>query len=251
MKKERTKGFISGVVVSVLIFSLVGTTVATVGKRTAELDYNDIKLYINGQFVTPTDANGNAVEPFAINGTTYLPVRAVGNALNMNVHWDASTNTVILDEKKTWDGTSWVTTPTAPPTPVSTPVPTPVPTASPAPMAPPAPTPMTPSAVRNGYSAAPWIPDFGKVNGITPSYFTDETSIFATYITDSFDMVETYIDVLESAGMTYDDAATTAFKEGAIVSSPTVYSYNGSAAYMVVIGVGSAPGEVVIFAPIG
>ena len=35
------------------------------------------------------------------------------------------------------------------------------------------------------------------------------------------------------------------------IKSPIVYSYNGSAAYMVVIGVGVNPGEVVIFAPIG
>lgn len=96
MKKERTKGFISGMVVSTLIFSLVGTAVATVGKRTAELDYNDIKITVDGQQVTPTDAAGNPLEPFAINGTTYLPVRAVGNTLGVGVEWDGSTGTVQL-----------------------------------------------------------------------------------------------------------------------------------------------------------
>lgn len=235
MKNERRSGFISGVVTSVLVFSLVGTAAATVGKRTAELDYNDIKLYINGQPVIPKDANGNTVEPFAINGTTYLPVRAVGAALDMNVNWDATTNTVILADRKASIVTNDVTAPT--PAPITTPTPVQVVT--------------TPSAVTNGYSAAPWIPDFGKVNGISPRYFKDDTSIYATYTTSSFNAVETYILVLENVGMTYDDAATTAFKAGANVKSPIVYSYNGSAAYMVVIGVGVNPGEVVIFAPIG
>lgn len=95
MKKE-VKGFVSGMLVMGLAIGLMGTASATVGKRTAELDYNDIKISVNGQAVTPTDANGNAVEPFAINGTTYLPVRAVGGALGMNVDWDRSTNTAIL-----------------------------------------------------------------------------------------------------------------------------------------------------------
>lgn len=77
---------------------LLSTTVfATVGSRTAELFYNNIKIMINGKEVVPTDASGNAVEPFTIEGTTYLPVRAVASALGMNVGWDAATSTVTLD----------------------------------------------------------------------------------------------------------------------------------------------------------
>lgn len=98
MKKERTKGFVSGIVVSALVFSLVGTAAATIGSRTLTADYNDIKIELNGQQITPTDASGNPVEPFAVDGTTYLPVRAVGNALGLDVDWDSSTNTVILKD---------------------------------------------------------------------------------------------------------------------------------------------------------
>ena len=46
----------------------------------------------------PKDANGNTVEPFIIDGTTYLPVRAVSNALGLNVGWDDATSTVSLGE---------------------------------------------------------------------------------------------------------------------------------------------------------
>ena len=88
-----------------LLVVLLSTTVfATVGSRTAELWYNNIKIMINGNEVVPKDANGNAVEPFTIDGTTYLPVRAIANALGMNVGWDAETSTVVLDNPGVFQG---------------------------------------------------------------------------------------------------------------------------------------------------
>lgn len=100
MKKERTKSFISGILFSVFIFSMIGTAAATIGSRTLTADYTDINIQLDGKQLTPTDANGNAVEPFAINGTTYLPVRAVSNALGLGVEWDSESKTVVLSSPK-------------------------------------------------------------------------------------------------------------------------------------------------------
>ncbi len=61
--------------------------------------YKDIKISVNGSIVTPKDVNGNIVEPFIIDGTTYLPVRALADALGEKVDWDADTKTVIIGEK--------------------------------------------------------------------------------------------------------------------------------------------------------
>ena len=83
---------------------LTTTVFATVGKRTAELWYNNIKIVINGKEITPTDANGKVVEPFTIDGTTYLPVRGIASALGMNVGWDGATNTVTLDNPGVFRG---------------------------------------------------------------------------------------------------------------------------------------------------
>lgn len=99
--KCKTK--IIGLVV-VVALALTTTVFATVGNRTAELVYNNIKVMINGKEITPTDANGNAVEPFIIDGTTYLPVRGVASALGMNVGWDGATNTVTLDNPGVFQG---------------------------------------------------------------------------------------------------------------------------------------------------
>lgn len=96
MGKERVKGFVSGIIASALVLGLAGTAAATVGARTLNADFNDIKVSLNGQQLGLTDANGQTVEPFAVEGTTYLPVRAVGEALGLSVDWDASTNTVTI-----------------------------------------------------------------------------------------------------------------------------------------------------------
>ena len=88
--------FALGVATSLLVVALSVPALASTVTRTAQLAYNNIKITLNGSTVTPKDAAGNTVEPFIINGTTYLPVRAIASALGVNAGWDASTNTVQL-----------------------------------------------------------------------------------------------------------------------------------------------------------
>lgn len=93
--KRQWKGFVSGLLVSATLFALMTSAYAAY-QRQATLDYTGIKITMNGQAVTPADANGNPVEPFAIEGTTYLPVRAIANALGLGVEWEQETQTVKL-----------------------------------------------------------------------------------------------------------------------------------------------------------
>lgn len=81
---------------------VTGTALAanTVYKN-IRVQYCGIKLMVNGAPVTPKDANGSTVEPFIYNGTTYLPVRAVGNALGQDVSWNGSTKTVYIGMNET------------------------------------------------------------------------------------------------------------------------------------------------------
>ena len=96
MNRERRKGFISGIVTAFLVISLVGVAGAAVGQKVLKADYSNIKVSVNGTTIHPTTASGAYVEPFAVDGTTYLPVRAVSNAVGYDVDWDQSTKTVIL-----------------------------------------------------------------------------------------------------------------------------------------------------------
>lgn len=73
--------------------------------RTITVQYDNIKLVIDGVEITPKDADGLTVEPFIYNGTTYLPVRAVGNAIGKQVTWDGESKTVYLGDapnSKNW-----------------------------------------------------------------------------------------------------------------------------------------------------
>lgn len=76
-----------------------GVTVFAVNTTTLyDVIANGIKIVIDGQKLNPTDVNGNNVEPIIHNGTTYLPVRAVANALGKAVYWDGPNYTVYLGD---------------------------------------------------------------------------------------------------------------------------------------------------------
>lgn len=64
--------------------------------KTIDVQYLDIKLVVDGVQVTPKDVNGAVVEPFVYNGTTYLPIRAIGETLGKEVDWDGNTRTVYV-----------------------------------------------------------------------------------------------------------------------------------------------------------
>ena len=85
-----------GVLFCAMCFGLTGAIAGLVGDKTITVTYSDIKLIIDGKSVTPKDATGKTVEPFIFEGTTYLPVRAVAEALGKEVAWDGNTNTVII-----------------------------------------------------------------------------------------------------------------------------------------------------------
>ena len=87
-----------GISVGCIMALTVGTASAadhTVTK-TLEAQYPDIKMVVNGQAVTPQNGAGTVVEPFIVDGTVYLPMRVVGEAVGKQIEWDAKTNTVYI-----------------------------------------------------------------------------------------------------------------------------------------------------------
>lgn len=75
---------------------LCGVVFATDGGKTLEVVYRNIRIFVDGAEIVPKDVNGNIVEPFVYQGTTYLPVRAVASALGKDVVWDGATSSVYL-----------------------------------------------------------------------------------------------------------------------------------------------------------
>lgn len=64
-------------------------------KITAELR-PDITLKVNGEVQELKKGDGKELYAITYNGTTYLPVRAVGEAVGMEVRWDSKSQTVSL-----------------------------------------------------------------------------------------------------------------------------------------------------------
>lgn len=87
MKKE-LKGFICGVVTTIVV---AGTASGVGVWDSIDVLKNDIRVVVDGNVVT--------ADNFLYNDTTYLPLRAVSNALGENVEYDEIDNTAYIGER--------------------------------------------------------------------------------------------------------------------------------------------------------
>jgi hypothetical protein len=92
--KERLKGAVMGFLLCSVLFSATAVVANQVRQR--DLHFTGVRIFVDGAEIVPRDGAGNLVEPFIMDGTTYLPVRAVANALGVLVDWDGATQSVFL-----------------------------------------------------------------------------------------------------------------------------------------------------------
>lgn len=95
---EKVKYVTCGVVAGAMLMT-TAPAIASQATKSISATYNNIKIVVDGRQVT-TDSHN---EPFIYNGTTYLPVRAVGEAVGKAVTWDGATNTVYLGDNPVSD----------------------------------------------------------------------------------------------------------------------------------------------------
>ena len=91
--KKRLEGIIAGALLT------GGMVFAKDISETAQLYYRNIKIFIDGAEIVPKGSDGSVVEPFIMNGATYLPVRAISEALGKDVSWDGKTYSVYIGKK--------------------------------------------------------------------------------------------------------------------------------------------------------
>ncbi len=96
--KKRLQGLILGILIGAVITG--GVVFSQQISKTAELCYNNIKVFVDGEEIIPRDVLGNIVEPFSIDDTTYLPVRAIANALGKEVVWEEETQSVYISSSQ-------------------------------------------------------------------------------------------------------------------------------------------------------
>ena len=96
MKKRYFKGILCGLMAGVTTMCTFTVAAQQIQKK-IDVSYRNIKIYADGKLVNTNGDN----EAFIYNGTTYLPVRAVGEAFNKAVDWDGKTASVYLGTRPT------------------------------------------------------------------------------------------------------------------------------------------------------
>lgn len=104
--KKAAAGYVAGFLSAAVVFG--GVAYATVGTKTIEAVYSNIKVYKDNVLCELKDANGTTIEPFIYNGTTYLPVRGAANLADMQVTWDGNSKSVYLWDEMVPEGTSFI-----------------------------------------------------------------------------------------------------------------------------------------------
>lgn len=97
MKKQNILSFLAGILTAVTLATLAQPALAALSKKTIEV-FTGVDIYVDGVEMKPTDVNGNEVETFIYNGTTYVPLRAVSQSLGYNVNWDGANQRVYIGE---------------------------------------------------------------------------------------------------------------------------------------------------------
>ena len=98
MKQRRSAHkFLTGALTVVLATGLLTSAGAALTGKTIQV-LTGSEIYIDGVKLEPTDANGNPVETFVYNGTTYVPLRAVSQNLGKAVSWDGQNQRVYIGE---------------------------------------------------------------------------------------------------------------------------------------------------------
>lgn len=81
------------VAIMILTLSIASTGFAAETFTNLRAYYKEIKIFKNGQQVQLD------VKPFIVDGTTYVPVRAIANLVNKDVTWDQATYSIGINDK--------------------------------------------------------------------------------------------------------------------------------------------------------
>ena len=88
-KRNRRIALVIAVLMLTMAFSTTGFA-AWMGK-TLNAQYRNITVMVNGQYKQATNANGIVVEPFIVDGTTYVPLRGIAEMFGYKVDFNPAT----------------------------------------------------------------------------------------------------------------------------------------------------------------
>ena len=90
---NQLRGFVLGMLTTALLIGVLLPATAASSQKTISVT-TGVPIYVDGVEMKPTDVNGNPVETFLYNGTTYVPLRAVSQYLGKAVKWDGNSRKI-------------------------------------------------------------------------------------------------------------------------------------------------------------
>ena len=96
-RKQRTIFVIMAVLLTLSLSFNVASSASDLVEIKAYLN-NGIRVVLHGKIFEPKESDGSKVVPITYKGRTYLPLRAVAEAVGLEVTWDGNTNTAYLGE---------------------------------------------------------------------------------------------------------------------------------------------------------
>ena len=96
MKKMRHSRLRIFVLAAVLFAAAAIPAYAAMASKNIDV-YTGVRIFVDGKELLPIDVDGNDVEAFIYEGTTYVPLRAVSEALDSYVSWNKDTKTVYIN----------------------------------------------------------------------------------------------------------------------------------------------------------
>ncbi|NUU75442.1 stalk domain-containing protein [Paenibacillus xylanilyticus] len=98
MKKNLKKSAATMMVLGMTLTGAAGVFAGTQLEKISAYLNHGISFNVDGAAYTPTDGNGNKLAPITYNNSTYLPVRAIADALHVPVSYDGKKGQVTIGE---------------------------------------------------------------------------------------------------------------------------------------------------------
>ncbi|MGQ8874963.1 stalk domain-containing protein [Paenibacillus sp. TSA_86.1] len=98
MKKNIKKSVATMMVLGMTLTGAAGVFAGTQLEKISAYLNHGISFNVDGAAYTPTDGNGKTLAPITYNNSTYLPVRALADALHVPVTYDGAKKQVIIGQ---------------------------------------------------------------------------------------------------------------------------------------------------------
>jgi len=102
MKEKRRSRLLVFLLIAVLFVAAAVPVLAVMAEKTISV-FTGVSILVDGKELLPCDVNGNPTDAFIYEGTVYVPLRSVGEALGAGVSWNGRDKVASLNSSGAGD----------------------------------------------------------------------------------------------------------------------------------------------------